>query len=193
MKNWLIALVAVFATILSSSTAQAQADRIRTGDVINLKIAGVPAGDQGSIGGPYTVSSTGTIRLLYLDSETVASGMSMSELAKNIENQYKRAEIYTNPRVTVSPTIDANAQGMRMVMVGGAVRGPGEVPWRPGMTILDAVMTKGGFNEFAKSNKVKLMRGARTTIHDLKDVSSKPGENVELQPNDRVIVPDGLW
>ena len=59
-----------------------------------------------------------------------ASGVSSSKLARKIEDAYREAEIYTNPRINVISNKDEEAQKIdaQIVTVGGFVSRPGPVP-----------------------------------------------------------------
>jgi polysaccharide export outer membrane protein len=85
------------------------------------------------------------------------------------------------------------------VRVTGAVRTPRSMPYRPGMTVLDAVLEAGGINDFASSNRTKLYRKTKTKTEvidiDLNDVLTKGslGTNYDLKPGDVVTVPERLF
>jgi polysaccharide biosynthesis/export protein VpsN len=189
MKN-LFSLLLLVISILFTGVATGQ-DAMRVSDMIELRIAAVPASDQSSIGGKYSISSSGTIALPYLNQEIKAAGLRFSDLARNVEAAYKAAGIYTNPRITITGMMETTVV-QRLVTVGGEVRAPGVVQWRDGLTILDAIIEKGGFGDFAKTKEVRLMRGSATTVHNLRDVTKDPSQNVRLQVNDRIIVPGGF-
>lgn len=85
------------------------------------------------------------------------------------------------------------------IRVVGAVRTPGIFPYTDGMTALDAVLSAGGFTEYASQNNVVITRkeGTETKSIDvkLKDVI-KDGDlskNVPLKPGDIVSVKTGIW
>ncbi|MFO0754216.1 MAG: polysaccharide biosynthesis/export family protein [Thermodesulfovibrionales bacterium] len=85
------------------------------------------------------------------------------------------------------------------IRVVGAVKTPGIIPYVEGMNALDAVLSAGGFTEFASQNGVVIVRkegSAVSTIEaKLKDVinSSDVGRNVPLKPGDLVNVRTGLF
>lgn len=85
------------------------------------------------------------------------------------------------------------------VYVVGAVAAPKTVPYREGMTLLEAVLEAGGFNKFASPNKTKIVRRengeekiikvkADRLIHD-GDLS----QNIPLKSGDLVIVEEGFF
>jgi polysaccharide export outer membrane protein len=94
--------------------------------------------------------------------------------------------------VLVVPPRDAT----RRVLVAGEVRAPVSLPFRVGMTVLDAFVAAGGGTEYADLGAVRLIRlGAdrKTTETDI-DLSrmlkrGDLGKNMALAPGDIVIVP----
>lgn len=172
--------------------AQAQTGEtpLKPGDQVKITITGVPAGDQQSMALQlYIVSNDGTIRLQHLKSEVRAAGLTPTALARQIENTYKSARIYTNPAINISR--NQTADSAQMVTVSGNVRVGGAVVYRPGLKLMEAIAEKGGFDDFANTKKVRLVRGQRTTEYDLSNISQNPQVNVALQPGDLIIVPQG--
>jgi polysaccharide export outer membrane protein len=83
-------------------------------------------------------------------------------------------------------------------VVGQAVK-PQSLPWRPGMTVLDAVIQAGGLTEFADGNRAVLVRREngetvryRLRLQDLLQ-EGDIAANAELLPGDTVIVPETLF
>ena len=182
----LAALVASLGLGLDHLNAQTAEQNLRTGDQINLKISGVPQKDIVEISGLYTVAGDGKIRLGFLTQDIQAAGLRPSVLAKNIEAAYRAAQIYTSPRITIN--VDGGTTSLRFVSVAGEVKGTGDVPYRPDLTLLAAISARGGFTDYADVRSVRLIRGTRTTKHDMKAISRKPSLDVKLQPGDKIIV-----
>jgi polysaccharide export outer membrane protein len=85
------------------------------------------------------------------------------------------------------------------IKIVGAVRNPGIIPYIKGMTALDAVLTVGGFTEFASQNSVIIVRQEGSVVKTidvrLKDVI-KDGDlskNVSLKPGDLINVKAGIF
>ena len=82
------------------------------------------------------------------------------------------------------------------VYVTGAVKTPKYLIYREGMKVLDAVLESGGLTEFAKANRVVLVRpGAENLTIRLKDLmdGEDPAQNVELKAGDQIVVYEGIF
>jgi polysaccharide biosynthesis/export protein len=192
LPNWLL-IVATTLMLVKSGPVLGQSGEtpLQANDKITISIGGVPAEEVVSISKTYAISDSGTINLLHIN-EVRAAGMKPSALQKRIEEAYKAGGFYTNPTVTVS--MDSTGETARQVFVNyGCVRN-GPVPFRPGLTLLQAIGSAGGPTPFAKTTKVELTRnntgGQRTTtIHDMKKIGKNPSLDVPLQPNDNISIP----
>ncbi|MGD1076135.1 MAG: polysaccharide biosynthesis/export family protein [Thermodesulfovibrionales bacterium] len=87
----------------------------------------------------------------------------------------------------------------KRIKVVGAVKTPGILPYREGLTTLDAVLAMGGFTEFARQNDVIVVRkedGKLKSIEvRLKDVINDGDiqKDLRLKPGDHVIVKTGIF
>ena len=90
------------------------------------------------------------------------------------------------PQATVIVTELRSHEFISRVRVTGAVQQPVSLPYRQGMTVLDAVLEAGGLTEFASANKAKLYRrgegGSKVMSVDL-----------GRMPGDIVSVPERLF
>jgi len=123
-----------------------------------------------------------------------AGGKTPEEVAAEIRT---RLETYVrNPQVTVIVDQLRSHEYLSRVRVTGAVRTPISVPYRQGMTVLDAVLAAGGTNEFAASDRTELYRksGASTKAFAVRldRILHKGdlGTNYEVQPGDVTTVPE---
>ena len=85
-----------------------------------------------------------------------AAGHSPAEVAKDI--QAKLGAYVRDPQVAVILTELRSHEYLSRVRVTGAVRQPVSIPYRPGMTVLDAVLAAGGVTEFAAPDRSNLYR-----------------------------------
>jgi polysaccharide export outer membrane protein len=82
------------------------------------------------------------------------------------------------------------------VRVTGAVRQPVSVPYRQGMTVLDAVLAAGGTTDFAAGDRTELYRkeGEATHAYPVRlDRILQKGDlstNYPAQPGDVITVPE---
>jgi len=180
--------------LASHSTVQAQRSEIplTSGDRITITIGGVPAEEVAQISKVYTISDSGTIPLLHIN-EVRAAGMKPSALQRAIENTYKSQEIYTNPVVSVS--IDSAGAGTERVVYVSGVNAPGPKPFKPGLTAMQSIMSGGGPTPYGSLKRTRVVRtnpdGTRQTIEvDLSKYSSNPAVDIQLQPEDQIIVPE---
>ena len=86
------------------------------------------------------------------------------------------------------------------VSIVGAVNNPTSIPFREELTILDVIISAGGFTEFAKENDVQILRkGTDDSKEELsvraKDLMKKGNmkENILMMPGDFVIVKEKMF
>ena len=179
------AVFALFATLITSVCASPE---ISPNTTLSIKIYGVTNIEQSKFDGSYTVDSSGFIYLPLLKNGLKASGFSSSKLARKIEDAYREAEIYVNPRINVISNKDEEAQKIdaQIVTVGGFVAGPGPIPYTRGMTLFEAVTAAGGASTFGSDKRVELHRGGvKKGIYNIrlaKDMKTPvyPGDTIKL-------------
>jgi polysaccharide biosynthesis/export protein len=124
--------------------------------------------------------------------DMVAVGKTPSQLARDIE---KALAVYVkSPEVNVIVTLPASA--FSQVKVIGQVLHPQAIPYRSGMTVLDAVLAVGGLSQFAAGNRAHLVRNVNGKSEEFKvklgslvnDGDMK--QNLSLQPGDVLVVPE---
>jgi polysaccharide export outer membrane protein len=85
-----------------------------------------------------------------------AAGHTPAQVGKDIETRL--ATYVRDPQVAVILTELRSHEYLSRVRVTGAVRQPISMPYRPGMTVLDAVLAAGGVTEFASADRSNLYR-----------------------------------
>jgi polysaccharide biosynthesis/export protein ExoF len=136
--------------MFSSSTIRAGSDYIiRADDKLKIKIFQYP-----ELSGEYTVSANGTISIAAIG-EVSVNGFSTKEIANRISERFVKAGLSDKPGTSVE------VLQSRPIYVLGDVQKPGEYPFRPGVSVLQAVSFAGGWLRF---NDPALMRVERETI-----------------------------
>src|SRR5580658_6333622 len=123
--------------------------------------------------------------------DMVAVGKNAPQLARDMEKVL--AEYVRSPKVNIIVTVPTST--FSQVKIVGQVQHPMALPYREGMTVLDALLAVGGLTQFASGNRARIVRmdkGQETVIHvKLSDLlnSGDVHENVALKPGDVLVVP----
>jgi polysaccharide export outer membrane protein len=126
--------------------------------------------------------------------DVVAGGKTPDQVSTEIKE--KLQSFVRDPQVAVILTALRSNEYLSRVRVTGAVRNPVSIPYRQGMTVLDAVLAAGGTTEFAAADRTELFRrvkGGTTTPYAVRlgkilqqgDLAN----NYPVQPGDVVTVP----
>ena len=75
------------------------------------------------------------------------------------------------------------------VFVSGIVRSPGWIPYSADLTLMGAINAGGGFNDFADTNYVYLIRSGRALKCNIRKIRLDPKKDFRLMPWDIVHVP----
>jgi polysaccharide export outer membrane protein len=152
---------------------------MRVGDKITIRLTGVP--DDGYII-EVQIPDSGQITVNLLSQPFTAAGVAPSDLAAEITNAYKTQRIYTSPVVEVIPED-------RYVNVNGDVRSPARVVYTADMTLLSAIASCGGFDEYADRRHVRITRGQQVIMVNATLAAQTPGADPPLYPGDQINVP----
>ena len=134
------------------------------------------------------VRPDGKISLPLLN-DVQAAGLTPAALASQITESLKK--YVTNPQVTV---IITTINSQRVYLLGEVTR-PGAFPMIPGMTVLQAVSSGGGFTQFARTKGIYVLRnenGKQVKYpFNYKEVISgkKPEQDIALKAGDTIVVP----
>lgn len=176
------------ATLLTSSgSALADEYRIGVDDQIQVTVWG---NDALSVNMP--VRPDGKISMPLIG-DVEAGGLTSEEMAAQI--QARLGEFIRNPNVTVQITQLRSHEYLSRVRITGAVQAPISIPYRQGMTLLDAVLAAGGVTEFAAPARTLLQRstdqGTQVYKVNLDRILNKGDVelNVQLFPGDTITVP----
>ena len=127
--------------------------------------------------------------------DMVAVGKTSPQLARDMEGVL--SEYVRSPKVNIIVTTAASA--FSLVKVVGQVMHPQALPYREGMTVLDAILAVGGLTQFASGNRARIVRvenGQETVIHvkvaDLVN-NGDVHQNLPLKPGDVLVVPQSMF
>jgi polysaccharide export outer membrane protein len=134
------------------------------------------------------VRPDGKISLPLLN-DVQAAGLTPAQLAAQVTDSLKK--YVTNPQVTVIVTV-INSQ---RVYILGEVTRPGAFPLIPGMSVLQALSSAGGFTQFAKVKSIFVRRfenGKEEKFpFNYREVigGKKPEQDILLKAGDTIVVP----
>ena len=157
---------------------------MESGEQLNLTIRGVDAVEQQKISGVYRIGESGMVRLPLLNVLVSARGLTSEQFARAAENAYKSAGIYSQPAIEVEVLQGKNIEGPTVISLGGHVRRGGEMPFRKDMTVIQAIDSAGGRDDFGGRN-LMLIRDGKQYCLDFTNLSHK---NIVLRPGDSIQV-----
>lgn len=126
-----------------------------------------------------------------------AAGLTPVEVAAGIQKLLQN--FIRDPNVTVIVTELHSHEYLTRLRVTGAVNTPISLNYRPGMTVLDAVLAAGSINTFAAPNGTKLYRKVAGKTHmvniRLGDIlfEGRLDSNIDLRPGDIITVPERVF
>lgn len=160
--------------------------RARKGGFVVLKFRDIPADDKPNVEGEYQISNDdGTINLPYLSRVRVA-GKTARQLEDMIRRMYVDKKIYSRPivHVVVGDGSDSKALVQRRIIVTGYVAAKKTVPYRPGITLIQALLECGDITAHG-SRRVSVSRNGVTRTYDYFSAKDRA---LRLRPNDEVLV-----
>lgn len=198
---WAVCVSLLLAACASSSGAlstappadvptTASAYRIGVDDVVQVSVWRSP---ELSITAPVRPDGNITVPLV---GDVKAAGRMPDEVAKEVQS--KLATYVREPQVTVILTELRSHEYLSRVRVTGAVRTPVSIPYRQGMTVLDAVLAAGGLTNFAAADRAELYRkqgdGTQTYKVSLDRILNHGdlSTNFAVAPGDVITVPERL-
>jgi protein involved in polysaccharide export with SLBB domain len=115
------------------------------------------------------------------DGPVKAEGKTVGDLQKILQERYNK--YFRNLTVTVLTE-------SRSFYVNGEVRNPNRLPYAGAITVTKAIAAAGGFTDFAKRSKVRLIRanGEKYTINYDKALR-KAELDLPVHPGDQIVVP----
>jgi polysaccharide export outer membrane protein len=162
-------------------------DRVGVDDVFEVRVYG-----EGDLSGPYRVAIDGTIDFP-LAGRLKVVGLHCGEIQQLLVKELTEGKFLKSPQITVSIK-DRNSE---KVTVFGQVAKPGQVPFYPNMTIVDAIANAGGFTGIAAKNSVNLRREVEgkieTHVFPVADIAEGRSQNVLVLPGDVLVVDERVF
>jgi len=127
--------------------------------------------------------------------DIVAVGKTPSELAREMERVL--SEYVRSPQVNV--IVSQPVSTFSQVKIIGQVVKPQALPFREGITALDAVLAVGGLAPFAAGNRAKIVRAEGAKQREIKikldDLVNKGdmSQNLALKPGDVLVIPESRF
>ncbi len=167
----------------------------------------------GAVKAPNVYTVSGNDRLTVLQALALAGGQTeKADLSSVVVHRVypPTGETASSPPLDIAAVIGARDQKDNLIVapgdtivvpesqdatvqVLGRVEKPGQVPWRRGMRLSEAIAGAGSFQKFAKTSKIKIVRhGAETIVVDYDEVLDGKTPDPELEPRDVIFV-DERW
>jgi polysaccharide biosynthesis/export protein len=149
-------------------------------------VLGITVWNSPQLSGAHTVRPDGRISIP-LVGEIVAAGLTPLELEDQITEKLKSRNLILNPNVAVS-VMQVNS---KKYYLQGEVNKPGAYNLIVPTTILEALVNAGGFRDFAKETRIRIIRGKDTYYFNYKQVikNQHTEQNIYLKPGDIIVVP----
>lgn len=149
----------------------AAAYRLTTGDKVKVTVY-----NEQDLTGEFQVNDAGNVSFP-LAGAIPATGATVSEFQHRLTAKLRKGFV-KNPRVSVE------ISNYRPFNVIGEVKNAGQYPYRPGLTLNDAVAMAGGFTYRANQHTAYVRRadtsGETTVQTDKNSVTVGPGDNIRI-------------
>ncbi len=160
---------------------------LKPGDEVIIEMQ-TPPGDTPKPPATYVIPEEGKLKLPMLKQEIPAAGVSVKTLTSKINEAYKGSGIHPVPSVKAISLPPLGICCPHLVTIRGGVPKPGEYSLRQGMTLMAVIHRAGGMD--GKVRKIKLVRGGKELIFDVRKIHPDGSNNPVLMDGDEVIVPD---
>jgi polysaccharide export outer membrane protein len=154
-------------------------------DVIRIEVWG-----DARLSGDFLVRPDGKISM-NLIGDVTASGRTPEALSNDISDRLKAGEFMRSPSVIVG----IKEVRSKKYYLQGEVNKPGAVPLVVPTTVLEALVQAGGFRDFARKNKIRILRMKDGEQKEFKfDYNAVTKgkhleQNIKLEPGDMIIIP----
>ncbi|HWL82918.1 MAG TPA: polysaccharide biosynthesis/export family protein [Roseomonas sp.] len=156
----------------TASSGNTATYKLGAGDQVRITVFNDPR-----LTGEFRVSDSGVIALPLVGAIQVA-GRTTAEAEHSIERALRSRNLFNDPSAAVEVI------QYRPVFVLGMVERGGQTPYQPGMTVLSAVATMGGFNYRAIDDYVSITRldekGVPQEYRGERDSLLQPGDVINV-------------
>jgi polysaccharide export outer membrane protein len=187
-RSWTL-IIAALAVAASVGAAAQGGGKVAARDQLAITVFGVE-----DLSGKFPVAADGSVNYPHLGAVKVA-GLEPAQVAATLAGKLKEAGLLVNPQVTVELIQTPN----KKVLVTGAVRSPGQVPFAGELTLFEALalagsatsdagdlilVVRGGAAGTAASEGGNMLEVSRSELE-----SGRMDKNIALQDGDQVMVP----
>ena len=191
MKKFIIQLFVMLLLCFALQPLMAQnaatEPRATKGGTVVLQFKNIPSEDVGNVNGEYPISrEDGTISVPDLSGRVKVVGQTARQVENALRSLYLSQQIYSDPIImaNVGPKGEAPVD-TRYIQIAGYVREKKNLPYREGVTLIQALIDCGDITDFG-SRKIQVTRGKVTRTYDYFSARDRA---IKLLPNDSVYVP----
>lgn len=181
-------MLAVGLLCWSSASAQVGVEpRAVKGGTVTVAMSNIPGEDAATINRVYTVDlKDGTINMPYLDKRVYVAGLTSRAVEDLLLRLYTDQKIYSQPIVQADVTTE-DVKGTRMqryIHMTGSVGAQKNMPYREGITLIEALIECGGLGTYA-SRYIQVTRKGVTKRYDYYSAKDRA---IILYPGDTIFV-----
>ncbi len=190
MKNLfqVLCLVCLGVSSVSAQSTVTEPRAIR-GGTVTIMMSNIPPEDNATINRQYTVDRRdGTINMPYLSSRVYVDGLTSRAVEDLLTKLYTSQQIYSGPIVQADVTSE-DVKGnimQRFIHVTGNVGSKKNLPYREGITLIEALVDCGDITDFG-SRGIQITRKGITKTYDYFSAKDRA---IVLHPGDMIFVPE---
>ncbi|MDD3275961.1 MAG: polysaccharide biosynthesis/export family protein [Kiritimatiellales bacterium] len=156
--------------------------QLRSMDPLEVNLLGIP--EEKNI--QTVIDEKGNITLPYINEPVKASGLTTSELEREIRKIYIDGQIYRN--ITVNVLTSAKTYYME-----GEIRNPGGYVLGYRITLLQAIAAASGYTEYADKTDIIITRNGQIIKANAKYLEKHPEKDIPIEAGDRIKVDRSMF
>ncbi len=165
---------------IATATSPAEPYRLGAGDELRINVFGLDAANNS-----YLIGDSGGISVP-LVGPVDAAGKTVAEVEAMVAESLRSRQIVHDPNVSVQII------KYRPFYILGEVQRPGQYPYVPGMTVLNAVSIAGGYTFRANSRRATIVRNAAAGASGGARTGAA-GPETRVLPGDTVSIPESWF